>query len=126
MLEIIGMVILWLVDFFFGQEDDEGNREGGLISTLWSATKDTGSAIVDWLSDDEVSGMTKIATVLGTGYLLAPDTTSRVVEDATDSAAYVLTTTGEATGSAISSVFDSIPPWAWIAGAIGLFIILDD
>lgn len=129
MWAVIALVLGFVIDFFLAEDETnetEGERETSLLSSVWSGLKDTGSSILEWFTDDDVSATTKLVTGLGAGYLIDADATSDIVRQVTDDAGNVVEVAGSSTGSAISDIFDGIPGWAWIIGGVALFIILDD
>lgn len=129
MWAVIALVLGFVIDFFLGDDETnetEGERSTSLLSSVWGGLKDTGSSILDWFTDDEVSNTTKLITGLGAGYLIDSDATSDLVRTVTGDAANVISETGSATGSALTDIFKSIPAWAWIVGGVALFMILDD
>jgi hypothetical protein len=125
-LEAIVAVILYIVgfilDWLFGDEDAEGERTGGAIDAVWNGVKTVGSGVVDWFSDPEVEGSTKLAVGLAGAYMLAPDATSNAVEAAGES----IGSFTSSIGGGIVDVAKQIPWYIWLGVGLLAFALLGD
>lgn len=123
-MEWLTEIFSFIFSFLFGEENSDGTRDGGLITNIWDGAKSIGSGVLDWFKSDDVGIGTKAAALLGGAYLIAPDTTTKVVSNAVDG---VTGTVGNAAGSVATTVWGFIKKnWMLIAGGIALYLILSD
>lgn len=119
--KIFDMLFGWL----FGADNSDGERENGLIESIFDGISSIGRGIWDFFASDKISLGTKAAVGAGAAYILAPDATTKVVSKAIQG---VSDTVGNAAGSAATTIWGFLKDnWMLVAlGVIGFIILTDD
>lgn len=111
-IQLIIALIKWLCS---SDSDDEGENS----ESAWEGVTQAGSAIVDWLQDDEVPIATRLAALYGTSYLVAPEFTEDVVDRVGDAAASFTTSALDTAGRVGGAIVDWIKDNPIVALGIG-------
>lgn len=123
-MEWIFSIFSTIFSFFFGEENSDGERDGGLVGSLWDGAKSVGGGIYDWFASDEVSLGTKATAALGAAYLLAPDATTKVISNAADG---IANTAGNVAGSTVSVAAGFLSKWwPYLLLGLGVYLLVSD